>query len=140
VYCTPWDYTTDEVMWENKSIMNSSSPEFRIEFDRVAAIPYEPHYQKEENITKLNSMESLDCDEKVLLLYDYINRYNGRNVYMMSANHVSGEYSHTFLVWEDKYFDPTSIPPAFDMGKEEYYGRYLTCNGFTGMVSGIGHD
>ena len=141
VYATPWSNESDEVVTGEKPVFNSDDPRWENEYNRVVAIPYEAHYEKETNITKLKQMSALDCDEKVLLLYDFIVEHGGHNVWQMSLVHESGKYSHTFLIWEDKYYDPTSVPPAYRMEKEEYYKKYITYNGFNpNNIVGIGID
>lgn len=79
-----------------------------------------------------------DCDDKARAFADYLDS-NGEKVRLGKLTHQDG-YGHTYVIWREKVYDPTTIDPKGD--KMMYYGvdeeRFLKTFellGFTGMRS-----
>lgn len=106
-------------LFKKKSVVEPLKPDddgVKVEFDRIAAIPYD-----EKNYNCLN--KSMDFQK-------YLLEHGATDCYIKRIKHQSDEYMHAFVLWNLHAFDPTSEPPFYDAD----YGNYLL------VLEGMGFD
>jgi hypothetical protein len=109
---TPPNNTTTPI------IINSSTPSVYTEFMRIHDIPYnEANY---------------NCKNKSEDFADYLISKGAINISTVQIYYKDNTYTHQFILWNGRIYDPTPTQIIYDIEPQRYYdGLYQL--GFTGM-------
>ena len=116
--------------------INPDNPNIKEYFHKVVKVPYKADYnssipKKPVQFWKDNYG---DCDDKSAAFADYLNRIGAEDVKIVIIVHNSREYSHCVVMWKNHIFDPSLVPPIYNMEKTKYFSS-LKKNGFNLQVT-----
>lgn len=103
----------------NNTSTTLTEHEIKAEFDRIAETPYDD--------------KSYNCVNKSYDFAKFLKKNNQTGIYLARTQYKTGEYSHIFVVWNDKAYDPTSVPPVYAVEKYKFF-RQLNSEGW-GFIS-----
>lgn len=77
--------------------------------------------------------KTMNCKVKSKIFADYLLNNGGHDINLVVIEHVSGEYSHEFVEWNGRYYDPCNSGESYTLTEEEYIKK-LRNKGFKGMI------
>jgi len=124
------NYTTTNTTTQPIEVVKEINPtELEKEFTRIANLPY-GEYQ---------------CRQKSDLLKTYIHEHQNKyDIYTVSVVHNTNQYSHVYVLFNNRVYDPTSIPPLYNKSQERYQVQleawgfnthHTVMNGYDGVWS-----
>jgi hypothetical protein len=121
---------------ENIEELSPKDPEIIEYFNKVSNVPFTADYNSHvpKTPSKFWNDNLGDCDDKSVAFADYLYEKGAKDVWIVTIDHQSKEYSHSCVMWHDKIYDPTATPPIYDVAKEKYY-NFLQDQGFTLWVA-----
>lgn len=117
------DFGSNETINSSKQIKENAQPapedhEIKKSFQKIAALKY--------NVKKCN------CKHKSNAFADELAKKGAKNVYLITIEHNSGEYSHMVVSWECRIYDTTMTPPVYGIDENKYLNG-IRKYGFTGL-------
>ena len=106
-------------------------PEIRNYFNEVSKVPYKANYKSNvpKSPQKFWKDNCGDCDDKSNAFADYLYKKGAKDLWIVTITHTSGKYSHSFVLWKNRVFDPTATPGVYNYDREKYYNQ-LQKDGF----------
>lgn len=100
-------------------------------FDKVSKVPYKANYKSQVPKTpeKFWKDNSGDCDDKSIAFAHYLYTKGATDLWIITITHKSNKYSHSCVMWKNRIFDPTSVPPIYNCERSRYY-KSLQKDGF----------
>ncbi|WP_424355569.1 hypothetical protein [Methanobacterium sp. MBAC-LM] len=98
--------------------VTSEDQEINKSFHKIASLKY--------NVKKCN------CKHKSNAFADVLAKKGAKNVYLITIEHETREYSHMVVSWEDKVYDATITPPVYGIDEKEYLDKIRKYR-FTGL-------
>lgn len=116
----------------NKEELSPDDPEINEHFMKVSNVPYKANHDSliPKTPSKFWNDNSGDCDDKSVAFADYLYKRGAKDIWIVTINHQSNQYSHSCVMWHNKIYDPTATSPIYNIDKEKYYD-FLQENGFT---------
>ena len=114
------DFGSNETIntYQSSAQLNSDDQEINKSFHKIAALKY--------NVKKCN------CKHKSEAFADVLAKKNAKNIYLITIEHESRQYSHMVVSWEGKVYDATITPSVYGMDEKEYMDK-ISKSGFNGL-------
>jgi len=116
------DFNSDKLNSTDNSVKLSTkiseNHEIKESFNKIADLRY--------NVQKCN------CKHKSEAFANALVKKGASNVYLVTIEHQSGEYSHMVILWDDKIYDATIKPSVYGMPENEYFNK-IKKYGFNGL-------
>ena len=117
------DYSSNNTINSSKQVKENTQPtsedhEIKKSFQKIAALGY--------NVKKCN------CEHKSKAFANKLVEKGAKNVYLITIEHESGEYSHMVVSWEGKIYDATITPAVYGIDENKYLNG-IRKYGFTGL-------
>ncbi|MGB9978130.1 hypothetical protein [Methanobacterium sp.] len=117
------DFSPDNSINFTRHVKSNAQPtpedqEINKSFHKIAALKYD--------------VKKCNCKHKSNEFVDVLAKKGAKNIYLITIEHESGEYSHMVVSWEDKIYDATATPPVYGMDENKYLTKIMEY-GFNGL-------
>jgi uncharacterized protein YxeA len=116
------DFNLDKLDSADKPVQLNTklheNQEIKESFNKIADRPYD--------------VQKYNCKHKSESFANALVKKSASNVYLVTIEHLSGEYSHMVVLWDNKVYDATIKPPVYGM-EGNYYFNKVKKYGFNGL-------